>query len=97
LFNALPCCNSCAESGKGTFERAVCTRRRCLYRIKNILILCSGRIFGLGKKLVAIGAFRVVERVGVDVRITPPAPADAPEAPRPVASVWASPRRQWEE
>ena len=47
LFKAAPCCNSRAESGKGTFERTVWTACRCMYRTKNHLVLCSGLIFGL--------------------------------------------------
>src|SRR6476659_10518787 len=48
LFDALLCCNSCPESGKCTFQQAVGIACQGLYRIKDILILCSIRIFRLG-------------------------------------------------
>jgi hypothetical protein len=65
LFNALPCCNSYAESGKGTFEQTVGVSCRPLYRTKNHLVLCSGLIFGLiGDGPVSV-LLRVTECVGV--------------------------------
>jgi hypothetical protein len=38
LFNALLCCNGCAESGKGLLQRAVRVTCRCMYRTKNHLV-----------------------------------------------------------
>ena len=65
LFDAMLCCHHCAESGKGTFERAVWVARRYQYRFKNILVLCSGLIFGLGRNIAGIHGLRVAEGVGV--------------------------------
>src|ERR1700751_4635920 len=79
LFKAVPCCNSRAESGKRKFERAVCALCRCLYRIKNILILCSGLIFRLGSKTDETSGFRIMEHVGVRGADRAPTPRDAAE------------------
>ena len=65
MFDAFLCCDGCAESGKGTFERAVRVARWCQYRFKNILVLCSGLIFGLSCRNTRKLRLWVAERVGV--------------------------------
>src|SRR3954462_3721028 len=61
--------DSGAALSQGSFQRAVWITCRCLYRIKNILILCSSRIFGLRSG--------IPENIGIRGADHPPAPAVA--------------------
>src|SRR5690242_3454687 len=79
LFNAFLCCQRGAESGKRKFEGAVEIACGCCYRIKNILILCSAQIFGLGSRSTSKLQFRIMEHVGIRCADQPPAPIDAAE------------------
>ena len=78
---SMPCLAATAAPNRARARSsgAVGIACRCMYRIKNILILCSGLIFGLGRKPAAIGGFRVAEHVGVGRADHPPSPADAAE------------------
>jgi hypothetical protein len=75
LHRSLPGRNRCGESGEGTLERALRVDRWCLYRRSKFLVLCSQRIFGLGRKSAVNRGFRVGEDVGIGDADHPPAPA----------------------